>query len=72
MSYYGNSKSNIPIAKVVWGKFRRTLYCPYTNCGKEIENHNVSDYGDDEIHPCEHCGKSIRWTPMWDSKDLRD
>ena len=67
MSYYGNETNKIPKANVI---HCRKFYCPH--CDKEIENHRVADYGDDEIHPCEHCGKNIRWTPMWGKEDIRD
>lgn len=68
MSYY-NNKTNIPLAKVEWGR-GRSFYCPY--CSNRIENHEINDYADDEIHPCEHCSKPVLWTSMWDKKDIRD
>lgn len=68
--YYCDIADRLLTAKVVWKNHGRTLYCPY--CDKKIQYHEASDYGKGETHPCEHCGNTILWTPMWELNDLRD
>lgn len=51
-------------------RFKYGYHCPY--CEAKIANHTPSDYGNDEVHCCEHCGKKILWTPMWSMGDIRD
>lgn len=44
--------------------------CPH--CGKEVISRKPEDYAPPKIHPCEHCGGGICWTPTWTIRDIRD
>lgn len=58
-----NKKERLPI-------FNFGYYCPH--CYKKIVSRKPDDYGENEVHPCEHCDELILWTPRWSLKDIRD
>lgn len=44
--------------------------CPH--CGKKLKNRKPDDYSSPEIHPCEHCGADVYWTPTKNASNIKD